>query len=167
MAVHFSLTPEDYREYERVYLATFAGFRERHHFKIFISFGALAAIAGLNWIFSLHRNKYYGLLCVVAGIFLVGLGSWSRFWRARRWFSKNRQLYQNIEVRFSGEGLQWRSATAESNTRWAHWRGSAESENLIVVEAPEGSHVILPKRAFAASELDSLRELLRKNLKAA
>jgi YcxB-like protein len=164
MQVHFSLTEDDYREFQQAYFARLAGFWDRNHVKIFVTFGALVIVAGLNWIYYLHRGRFYGFTCVVLGLALIWLGAWGRFWKWRRWFSKNRRWFQDIEGEISAEGLMLRTKTEETRTKWEHYSGFVETENLILLQTPLSPYVIVPKRALAPSELVSFQELLRNKL---
>ena len=43
MHIRYSLTLDDYKEYQAVYFNTLAGFWVRNHLLIFVSFGALVS----------------------------------------------------------------------------------------------------------------------------
>jgi YcxB-like protein len=162
--IRFSLSASDYHEFERTYRVRFASFWERNLFKIFVSFGLIVIAAGLNWMYYLHRDKYYGSVCILGGSYLIWHASWIRFWRGRRWFARNRHLYENLEAEISEAGLTLRTDTEEVKQSWKHYLGYTETEHLFVLSVPLDSSVILPKRAFEPGELAAFGDLLRRKV---
>jgi YcxB-like protein len=163
MHIRFSLTADDYREYQQTYLARIAGFWDRNHFRIFVTFGIIVFVAGINWIFFEHRENYPGLVSLAGGLYLIFAGAWGRL-KWRRWFRKNRHLYQDLEGEITEENFTVRSNNEETLAKWEHYSGFVESENLIVLRDPQGNGVVVPKRAFAPAELESFLELLSRKL---
>jgi YcxB-like protein len=164
MRIFFSLTAADHQEFRRAYFSSLAGFWTRHHFKIFVAFGMVVIAAGLNWLFNVHREPYYGWACVVAGLYLVGRAVWLRFAAGRRWFSRNRHAFENVEVEIGESEVTARTGTETSATRWEGYRSYAETEGLLVLSMFSGSFLVLPKRAFSPADLDSFRALLAAKL---
>jgi|YelNatPaOPRAMG01_1025707.scaffolds.fasta_scaffold73034_3 hypothetical protein len=158
--VRYSLTPADYRDYQKAYLGTIADFWGRNHFRISVGFGSIVFIGGLNWVFNVNREKYPGLVAIAAGLYLIFVGIWGRM-SFRRWFRKNEHLFQNLEGEFSEEGVTVRTAKEETRTKWEHYTGFVETPTLLLLRTPEGSCVLIPKRAFAPAELDSVLQLIR------
>jgi YcxB-like protein len=159
MRIHYSLTAEDYREYQQMYLTRIAGFWQRNHFRIFVTFGVITFVAGLNWIFFEHRENYPGFVAIAGGLYLIFAGIWGRL-QWRHWFRKNKHLYQDLEGDIAEEDLTVRSKTEETRAKWEHYSCFVESSNLIILLDPQGSWLILPKRAFAACDLESFSQLL-------
>ncbi len=158
--IQYSLTAEDYREYQKAYLASMAEFWGRNHFRISVGFGSIVFIAGLNWVFNVHREKYPGLVAIAGGLYLIFVGIWGRV-SFRRRFRKNEPLYQGLEGEFSNEGLTIRASREETRAKWEHYTGFLETPNLLLLQTPDGSCVVIPKRAFAPAELDSVLQLVR------
>ena len=162
MHIHFSVTAEDYQEFRRAYFARLASFWQRHHLLIFVSFGIIVILAALNWIWVLHRDRYYGFVCLACGLSLVWLGLWRRFWSWRRWFTRNAHDYENIEAEPGEEHMITRTKSEETKSTWDRYKGFAETENLILLCISRESYLILPKRAFEPADLGAFRELLQK-----
>lgn len=160
MKIHYSLTPQDYREYQELYLTRIARFWERYHYRIFVTFGVIVFIAGLNWIFFEHRRGYPGWVSILGGLYLVFAGVWRRL-KWRRWFGKHAHLYQDLEGEITEEGLSLRSRTEETRAKWEHYSTVVESQNLLILLDPQGNWLVLPKRAFAPEDLRSFLKLLR------
>lgn len=158
--IQYSLTPEDYREYQQAYLRAIAGFWSRNHFRIFVGFGIIVFIAGLNWILNVNREKYPGLVGIAGGLYLIFAGIWGRM-SFRRWFRKNAHMFQGLEGEFTEEGLTVRASKEETHAKWEHYTGFVETRNLLLLRTPEGSCVIVPKRSFAAADLESVLGLIR------
>ena len=166
MQIQCSLTAEDYREFQQVYLERFAGFWQRNLFKIFVLFGVIVIVAGLNWIFYLHRNTAYGVLCILCGLYLVWRPAWLRFWKWQRWFRKNAHQYANLQYEISEEYLLSRTPTAETKAYWEHYPKYAETPNLVLLAERSGSYLIFPKRDFSAADLEAFQEILKRKVKA-
>ncbi|HEX5410607.1 MAG TPA: YcxB family protein [Terriglobia bacterium] len=163
MKTQYSLTPQDYREYQELYLTRIAGFWEKYHFRIFVTFGAICFAAGLNWIVFEHRETYPGWVALVGGLYLLFSGVWGR-WKWRHWFRKNAELYQNLDGEITDDNLTVRSGTVETCARWEHYSRFVESQNLLLLLDPQGSWLVLPKRAFAPEDFHSFVKFLRDKL---
>lgn len=163
MKIHYSLTPEDYSEYQELYLARIAGFWQKHHYRIFVTFGVIVFIAGLNWIFFAHRENYRGWVAIFGGLYLCFAGIWARL-KWRRWFSRNAHLYQDLEVGIADEDFTVRSKTIQACTKWEHYSRAVESHKLIVMLDLRGDCVILPKRAFAPEDLETFLKFLHRKV---
>ncbi len=161
--IHFSLTAEDYREYQQMYLARIARFWQRYHYSIFVTFGIVVFVAGLNWIFFEHRENYPGWGSIAGGLYLVFAGVWGRL-KWKRWFRKNEHLYQDLEGEITDEDLVVRSKTEETRAKWEHYSTFVETQNLLVLMDPHGNWLVLPKRAFAPADLQSFLKLLHGKL---
>jgi hypothetical protein len=161
--ISLSLSPDDYYEYQQVYLARIAGFWQRNHFRVFVTFGIIVLLAGLNWVFIEHRENYTGLVAIAGGLYLVFSGVWGRL-RWRRWFLKNMHLYQDLEGEITEESLTVRSKTEETRTRWEHYARFIESRNLLVLMDPQENCLIIPKRAFAQADLESFLQVLNRRM---
>lgn len=161
MKIHYSLTEEDYREYQELYLTRVAGFWQKYHYSIFVMFGVVVFVAGLNWIFFERRESYPGWVAIVGGLYLVFVGVWSRLgWR--RWFRKNAHLYQDLEGEITDETMTVRSRTEETSAKWEHYSTFAESQTLLVLLDIQGGCLILLKRAFDPEDLESFLRLLHR-----
>jgi YcxB-like protein len=163
MKIHFSLTTDDYREYQQMYLTRIARFWQRYHYRIFVTFGIITFVAGLNWIFFEHREDYPGWVSIAGGLYLVFAGVWGRI-KWRRWFSRNAHLYQDLEVEITQEDVRVRSKTEETCAKWEHYSTFVESQDLLVLLDPHGNCLILPKRAFAPADLESFLQLLHRKV---
>jgi YcxB-like protein len=161
MKIYFSLTTEDYGEYQQTYLTRIAGFWQRYHFRVFVTFGIIVFVAGLNWIFFEHREDYPGWVSIAGGLYLVFSGAWAKL-KWRRWFSRNAHLYQNLEVEITDGNLMVRSKTEETIAKWEHYSRLVESQNLFVLLDPHGNCLILPKRSFAPADLESFLQILHR-----
>jgi hypothetical protein len=157
--ISLSLSPEDYYEYQQMYLTRIAGFRQRNHFRIFVTFGIIVLLAGLNWIFIEHRENYPGLVALAGGLYLVFAGIWGRL-KWRHWFLKNKHLFQDLEGEITEESLTVQSKTEETRARWEHYSRFIESRNLLVLVDSQENCLIVPRRAFAPAELESFLKLL-------
>lgn len=162
--ISLSLSPEDYYEYQKMYLTRIAGFWQRNHFRIFVTFGIIVLLAGLNWTYIEHRESYPGLVALAGGLYLVFAGIWGRL-KWRRWFLKNMHLYQDLEGEITEESLTVRSKTEETRARWDHYSRFIESRNLLVLVDPQENSLIIPKRTFAPAELDSFLKLLNSRVR--
>ncbi|HET7214849.1 MAG TPA: YcxB family protein [Terriglobia bacterium] len=161
MEINFTLTADDYQEFMRAYYQHLAGFWQRHQLAVFVSFGVICILGGLNWTYVEHRGALYGSFCDACGLFLVLFGFWSCRWKWRRWFAQNSDAYQNIFARFDEDGTTVRRRAQETKTQWEYYKGYEETENLILIAMPGGTYLIVPKRAFGGSDLGSFRQLLQ------
>ena len=165
MQILCSLTADDYREFQHVYFDRLAGFWQRNLFRIFVSSGVIVIIAGLNWIFYLHRSRAYGTLCILCGLYLVWWGAWVRFWKWQRWFRKNSQLYSNLHYDFSEDGILSRTTTEETKAKWEHYPKYSETPNLVLLVDERDFCLIFPKRAFTPAGLDAFQDFLKRKVK--
>lgn len=140
-----------------------AGFWQRNHFKVFVTFGSIVLLAGLNWIFIEHRENYPGLVALAGGLYLVFAGIWGRV-KWRRWFLNHMHLYQDLEGEITDESLTVRSKTEETRAKWEHYSRFVESRNLLVLVDLQENCLIVPKRAFAQIDLESFLQLLRSRM---
>lgn len=163
MKIHYSLTAEDYREYQELYLARIAGFWQKYHYRIFVAFGVIVFVAGINWIFVERRESYPGWVSILGGLYLVFAGVWGRL-KWRRWFRKNTYLYQDLEGEITDEDLTVRSRTEETRAKWEHYSTFVESRNLLILLDPQGNWLVLPKRAFEPADLEPFLKMLHSKL---
>lgn len=165
MKIRYSLTPEDYREYQELYLTRIAGFWQKYHYRIFVTFGVIVFAAGLNWTFFEHRETYPGWVAILGGLYLLFTGVWGRL-KWRRWFRKHVHLFQDLEGEITEEGLSVRSGPQETSAKWEHYLSFVESQTLLILLDPQGNWLVLPKRAFTPADLQYFLKLLNGKLAA-
>lgn len=162
--LQFTISEDEYGDYARACFTRLSGFWTRHFFKIFVTAGAIITLAGVNWIFVIHRNPYYGGLTTLCGLYLIWRGWWvpNRQWRSG--YRRARPMFTDVEAEITETGLRTKSATAELLAEWEHFTGFAETQKLIMLGTPERTYLLLPKRAFQPAELDRAQEWIRAKL---
>ena len=107
----------------------------------------------------------YALLlsvCIAAlyGILLVFV-PWAHRRRLRRLYDAPNARHAEITVSLSDEGLQARTALAESRLSWECFHKWKSTEEMLLIFQSATLFHMLPRRAFASQEdYDALRDLL-------
>jgi hypothetical protein len=84
----------------------------------------------------------------------------------RRRFRKDRRFQHDFTTDILEDGIHVVTPTAESQMKWENFVRFLESSDIFMLFHSDLIFNILPKRAFAAGEVDSFRELLRRKIPA-
>jgi len=117
----------------------------------------------LAWVV-ISRDR--GLWPSLAPLFILGvlwallLWVWVPFnWR--RCYAKDRRLHDEFTAEISEEGVYMESPTFNANLKWGLFLRFLESDRVFLLYQTSRMFNLLPKLAFAPTEIDEFRQLLR------
>jgi hypothetical protein len=140
---------------------------DRHYY----SHGALAKV-----------DKVVAVLLVLAGVALVVMAG-SRWWayvpfplavaewfdlfsirplQIRVAFKANPKFRERYTLRFSEEGIHFKTATIDSTLKWDHYNACLESDRIFLLIYGKRMYTVVPKSAFPDSaRIEGFRELVK------
>ncbi len=109
-----------------------------------------------------------GIALVIGVILFPGLLLVYKFIVFPLWIRRDFRGHPNFSrtqtLRINEDGLHKESEVGPSETKWLAYTRFRETQNLFVLYLGERSIEAVPKRALSSSQLDELRQLLRKKL---
>ena len=106
-----------------------------------------------------------GRILFVAVLFLTCLSLPSITARsARKQFSKLNSMFTDVHLRLDDEGYHAKQpGLTQADLQWSAFTGWKEDKNVVLLFR-QSATFILPRRAFAASQMEDLRTLLTRHL---
>ena len=155
---HYQCTAADYVE------AQIAHYRQTRGFYFLIIGGAIGILFGA---FMVVRNG----LGTGVPLLLLGAFWWSYFliipiW-ARRDFRKHPNLSREYLLHANEDGIQMKSDVSQGGGQWSVYTKYRETKSLFMLYCGARLFFMIPKRAFAHTQEQQFRELLRRKLPAA
>ena len=103
--------------------------------------------------------------CLFAVLWIVIVGEILPRWLIRRQFTKQPGAHGPRSLVLDASGAHWRWNGGSADIEWRNYILSLEDSNQILLYTSPACFNILPKRALAPEQLDTLRELLRQNIR--
>jgi hypothetical protein len=158
MDVQYQCNVNDYVEAQNAVLKASVGY-----YILFIG-GGFSLVLGMI-------VAYWGRLATATPALALAL-----FWLAypifylpakiRRDFKKHPNFSRPCNLHVDDDGLRSSSDISTSETKWGAFVKFRETPNVFMVYFGGNIFRVIPKRAFAASQLEEFRELLRRKLPA-
>lgn len=80
-------------------------------------------------------------------------------------FRANPKYRERYDVRFSDDGIHFRTSTIDSRLAWSHYQQLMETDKVFLLIYGPSMYSIIPKRAFMGTEeLDRFRSLVRRKI---
>ena len=77
-------------------------------------------------------------------------------------FKSNPKFRERYSLRFSEEGIHFKTATIDSTLKWDHYHACLESDRVFLLVYGKRMYTVLPKRAFQGPpQIDDFRELVK------
>jgi hypothetical protein len=111
----------------------------------------------------LKLNVALGAFSIVIGACITATRT-SRARTLQKEFAQYPDSSKDLEFEFGENGVLVQSGHAKVEGEWARFNRFAETNDLFVLLTPPRGLTILPKRVLSPSDLDALRELLRRKL---
>jgi YcxB-like protein len=161
MKVSYKLSQEEFLEGQRAYCSRLASKLVRFSFRFAVPVAVLLLADGIA-VFVLHLNSVIALILAVWGVWM--LINRTVIWPIR--MKKEYAQYPDMErtMEFGDEGMAAQTNFGKSELRWSRLTRFAETDGLFVLFAPPRFLYTVPKRAFAAGELDAFRRLLQQKI---
>lgn len=92
-------------------------------------------------------------------------------WLATRWYfwrgyETDQRFKHDFRADISSDGIHVVTSTSEDRIKWLEFVRYLESDKVFMLFVTESKFITFPKRAFAAAELESFRELIRRHIPA-
>lgn len=165
MEVSYKLTQDDFYE---AFVAHRNGTRSGRWVVRIVVAAAVLLTAATGYILVTFHDKE--MFWAAVPLFLFGAFPVNILWlaprlAARNQFKKQPLAHHPATLTVTSEAMQWRTADASSETRWAGFIRWIESKNEILLYPQRSIFLIIPKRAFSPNQLPELRSRLRENVK--
>jgi hypothetical protein len=152
MTIDFTLTEDDFLEALRMHRGVWA--------KLLTLWGLLLIALGLISLIANSKQYSNYVVPILAGFFILfGLK-----FLARRSFRRDLRLQQPLQAVISDSGIEISSPTGSSKQTWDAFIRYVESKNLFLLYQGPQMFNVIPKRAFAQGEEDTLRSILAQRL---
>ena len=159
MNLKYSLTREDYLKAQALFVRNVGLFTRVSAYSLPVV-GALLIAAGVLNLRNTPRNWGALVFCVIWGMLLI---FWRRFSLART-FKKEKTLQQAFDVLIDDSGVELSNQNGRTLSRWPAIQKVAESNDLFLLICGQRTFHVIPKRAFAAGEMEQFRTLLQQKI---
>ncbi len=167
MQIKYTITEEEFVEAQKLYHSG-RPLIHRISSRILMVLGfALAALGVFLLIWSRDQQPVGNpLSMVLVGVIFVFVTVLYPNLIAKRTFAKDGRLRQEFTVDFTDQGVEASSATSTGRNDWCNYVRFAESKNVFLSYLSARLFSIFPKRAFAPGEVEEVRQLLQRKLRA-
>lgn len=124
---------------------------------------AVAGLVGYRWIEGRDRTSLIVIAIVLLFILALNRNPAKRI--AKRVYTSLPEDAKKLRIAVSDEGFRVSSSGTESLLDWANVRRLVETPNVLVVFVSQHDAQILPKRAFTAGELQSIRSIAQSRIR--
>jgi hypothetical protein len=132
-------------------------------YRIVLGIGTLFLVIGSLEIYVLGFAK--AAPAVVLGLFCTSIPFLSFSALLRRDFYKHPNLSREYMLHADEAGLRLTSDVSEEGGKWAVYTGFRETPNLFVLYYGARTFLMIPKRAFEATQQSTFRGLLSRNVR--
>ncbi len=121
----------------------------------------LIALAAVNKDRRLWANL--APLVILLALWLLAMLVWVPFnWR--RCYAKDRRLQDEFTTEISEEGVHMESPSFDANLKWGLFLRFLESDRVFLLYQTNRMFNLLPKSAFASTDIEEFRQLVRRQL---
>jgi len=108
-----------------------------------------------------------GSVAAVGGFILLVLNFFAHFVTSREYFQRNAKFREQYNLRFSEEGLLFRSKDLESKLEWRFYSNVWETPRFYFLRYDKDLFTLIPKRVFISKTQESaFRDLLKRKISA-
>ena len=159
----YRITEQDYLEAHSLFAANEPVYRRlSRRFMPWI--GAILLVTQLTYLAIVpDANRVTAALGSAIGVYFLYCGFALRRY-FRRSYRKDRRFQHDFTTDISEDGIHIAMPTAEAQLKWGNFIRFLESDDIFMLFHSDLIFNILPKRAFAADEIDQFRELLRRKI---
>jgi hypothetical protein len=162
MEISYQLTEDDYRHGQVAWRMRSAWRRWNYRLGFVVMIPLLVGSAILLvWNPALRAISWFGLGLAILWLVCVLVSPWLQ---ARIQFRRMPSAQSPMAIVVSDSGMQVQSQHCDSRVAWSTYIGWAEEESVFVLFPQPRIYVPIPKRAFAAEQLNEFREILRRNV---
>ena len=157
MQITYQITFEDWLDGQRTYM------RSRASYKFLWVAGSACLLSGVALIF---LKTAPAIFLLVAGIYFVSYPLWVFPLRTRRAFRRRSGLNGPMVLNTTQEGLTVKGDNIQSECKWALFTEFKETKRTFMIHMSDANALVVPKGAFASSELAEFRRLLGERVRA-
>ena len=152
---------------EKEYVAATRLFYARvYHTRFILLISSAVLIVGLTLIF-LGFDLVLGGVLAFCGFILLLFNFYAYFVTPGQYFRRNAKFREQYNVRFSEEGLLFRSKDVESKLEWSFYSGVEETPQSYFLCYDKDLFTLIPKRVFIDKNQErDFRDLLNRKLNA-
>jgi hypothetical protein len=152
--VRFQYTEREYVKAEREYL--FAG---RVLSKFIIVFIPLFFVFSLYSLVASRMSPYVGIFSLAVSVVGILFELALYFYVPRRNFKITSKLREKYFLKFSTDGIVFKTQTIDSSLKWDIYSALWESDDFYYLVQQSGNFTLIPKRAFEGSNVDSFKKI--------
>jgi len=161
VTIVYRVTEEDFLAAHRLFVSNEKWYR-RWSRRMMPWEGGLLLTIGVTSLFLTQDRALPGFLCLV-GAFLLYCGfALRRYFRKR--YRTDQRFKHDITADISEDGVHVVTAFEESQLKWNAIVRFLESDKIFMFFYSDMIFSVVPKRAFAPSEIDPFRDLLHRKI---
>lgn len=165
MILDYQFTLDDYHNAFKAHMKKGASALSRWTMRLGLVVGAVMLLGGIANLINGQRAPSVVLppFFFAAVWFLIGMGGF--YWlSAKRQFTRNPALRQPRRVEIGEDGVKTDAGVASSQMSWKAYLRFIESKDTFLLYTSPACFVIIPKRVLQPSQVDELREILKRNV---
>ena len=159
MKLVYRVTEDDFMEARRLAVANEKWIRRTFR-RINPWLGGFVMVLGIG-VFVLTREVVNLFICVFGGFMLYATGL-APTWNSRKRYRNDRRFHTDITTEISVNGLHVVMSGTASDVQWNAIIRSLESDKIFMLFFAEGIFMIIPKRAFAPSDVAAFSDMLHR-----
>jgi hypothetical protein len=137
-----------------------------YHTRFLMIVSSIVLALGL-FLISTNADFIMGSVAIVVGLVLLVFNLYAYFVTPRQYFRQNVKFQEEYSLRFSEEGLLFRSKGLESKLEWSFYSKVWETRQFYFLCYDKDLFTLIPKRVFTSAEQQrAFRELLNRQLSA-
>ena len=148
---------------EKEYVAATRLFYARvYHTRFRIIVSSIVVSLGL---FLLNVDLLLGTVAIVVGLILLVINFYAHFVTPVQQFRRNARFQEEYDLRFSEDGLLFRSKNQESKLQWSFYSRLWETPNYYFLFYDKDLFTLVPKRVFTSNQQQwAFQDLLRRKI---
>jgi hypothetical protein len=150
---------------EKEYVAATRLFYARvYHTRFLIVISSIVLSLGLG-LFVINVDFLFGTVAMVVGLILLVINLYAYFVTPAQHFRRNAKFQEEYDLRFSEDGLLFRSKNVESKLKWSFYSKTWETPNYYFLFYDKGLFTLIPKRVFTSERQQwAFQDLLRRKI---
>ena len=141
-----------FKHREKEYVAATRLFYARvYHTRFLIIISSIVLSLGLV-LFLMNVDFLLGTVAIVVGLILLVINFYAYFVTPAQHFKRNAKFQEEYELRFSEDGLLFRSKNMESKLEWSFYSKIWETPNYYFLFYDKDLFTLIPKRVFTSKQ---------------